>query len=67
MSYLRSATASKNLNLTPFDVISRLLGKSTFRSTTFNDKTDLYFQDYSLIPLFVQVWPLSHERKTISK
>ncbi|KAJ3371044.1 hypothetical protein HDU91_005634 [Kappamyces sp. JEL0680] len=49
-----AATASKNINLTPFDVISKLLSQSSFRSSSFADKTDLYFQDYSLIPLFVQ-------------
>ena len=48
-----SSTASKNLNLTPFDVIGKLLGVSSFRSASFSDKMDLYFQDYSLIPLFV--------------
>ena len=49
-----ASTASKNLNLTPFDVIGKLLGVSSFRSLSFSDKMDLYFQDYSLIPLFVQ-------------
>lgn len=30
------------------------MARSSFRSSTFSDKMDLYFQDYSLIPLFVQ-------------
>ena len=40
--------------MSPFDIISKLLSASTFRSSSFLDKMDLYFQDYSLVPLFVQ-------------
>jgi replication factor C subunit 1 len=46
--------ASKNINMSPFDMIAKLLSASSFRSTSFLDKMDFYFQDYSLIPLFVQ-------------
>ena len=50
-----SNEASKNPTLSPFVVIGKLLSPSSFRSLSFSGKMDLYFQDYSLIPLFVQV------------
>jgi replication factor C subunit 1 len=40
--------------MTPFDVIGKLTNQTSFRSATINEKIDLYFQDYSLIPLMVQ-------------
>jgi replication factor C subunit 1 len=40
--------------MTPFDVTSRLFNRESFRNTSFADKMDLYFQDFSMIPLMVQ-------------
>ncbi|KAJ3262664.1 hypothetical protein HK103_000193 [Boothiomyces macroporosus] len=49
-----SNSVTKNVSLSPFDITSRLFTQHSFRSTSFNDKIDLYFQDFSLIPLMVQ-------------
>lgn len=40
--------------MSPFDVTGKLFSASSFRSSSMTDKIDLYFQDYSLIPLFIQ-------------
>ncbi|KAI9098333.1 putative DNA replication factor C subunit Rfc1 [Phlyctochytrium arcticum] len=44
----------KNATMTPFDATSRLLGASSLSSSTVADRMELYFQDFSLIPLMVQ-------------
>src|SRR6266851_6935046 len=44
--------------LTPFNVIQKILGPYMFSPTsrdTLNDKIELYFHDYSFVPLFIQV------------
>ncbi|KAI0285111.1 DNA replication factor C large subunit [Russula aff. rugulosa BPL654] len=43
--------------LTPFNVVQKILGPYMFSSTsrdTLNDKIELYFHDYSFVPLFIQ-------------
>ncbi|KAI0301881.1 replication factor RFC1 C terminal domain-containing protein [Multifurca ochricompacta] len=43
--------------LTPFNVIQKILGPYMFSATsrdTLNDKIELYFHDYSFVPLFIQ-------------
>jgi len=43
--------------MTPFNIISKLLGPYLFSSTareTLGDKMELYFHDFSFVPLFVQ-------------
>ena len=44
--------------MTPFNVISKLLGPYLFSATsreTLSDKMELYFHDHSFMPLFIQV------------
>jgi replication factor C subunit 1 len=44
--------------MTPFDITSKILGPYLFSSTareTLNEKMELYFQDHSFVPLFIQV------------
>jgi hypothetical protein len=44
--------------MSPFDITQKLLGPSLFAHTwreTLGDKIELYFQDHSFMPLFVQV------------
>ncbi|KAH9963263.1 DNA replication factor C large subunit [Russula dissimulans] len=43
--------------LTPFNVVQKILGPYMFSATsrdTLNDKIELYFHDYSFVPLFIQ-------------
>ena len=43
--------------LTPFDITFKMLGPYLFSQTareTLNDKMELYFQDFSFMPLFIQ-------------
>ncbi|KAI9635850.1 purine nucleotide binding protein [Dioszegia hungarica] len=47
----------KNTILTPFTIIDKLTGPYSFSKTnreSLNDKSDLYFQDFSFVPLFMQ-------------
>jgi replication factor C subunit 1 len=44
--------------MTPFTITPALIGPYAFSKTnreTLNDKLDYYFQDFSFVPLFVQV------------
>lgn len=46
--------------MTPFTLTPALIGPYAFSKTnrqTLNDKLDLYFQDFSFVPLFIQVRP----------
>jgi replication factor C subunit 1 len=40
--------------MTPFDVTAKLFNRESNRSSSLADKLDLYFQDFSMIPLMVQ-------------
>ena len=44
----------KNVTMTPFDVTSKLFNRDSFRSASLGDKIELYFQDFSIIPLMIQ-------------
>ncbi|KNC98455.1 replication factor C subunit 1 [Spizellomyces punctatus DAOM BR117] len=44
----------KNSAMTPFDVTAKLFSASVTTSSTISDRIELYFQDFSLIPLMVQ-------------
>ncbi|BEI84694.1 hypothetical protein CcaverHIS002_0500950 [Cutaneotrichosporon cavernicola] len=47
----------KNTIMTPFTITDKLCGPYSFARTskeTLNDKMDLYFQDFSFVPLFIQ-------------
>jgi len=44
--------------MTPFDITSKILGPYLFSPTareTLGEKMELYFQDHSFVPLFIQV------------
>lgn len=48
----------KNTIMTPFTIIDKLTGPYAFGRTnreTLNDKMELYFHDFSFVPLFMQV------------
>jgi replication factor C subunit 1 len=48
----------KNTPMTPFSIIDKITGPYAFSRTnrdTLNDKSDLYFLDFSWVPLFMQV------------
>jgi len=48
----------KHAIMTPFDITSKMLGPYLFSGTareTLGEKMELYFQDHSFVPLFIQV------------
>ena len=57
-SHIRLRINEKNTILTPFTIIDRLTGPYAFSRTnkdTLNEKMELYFHDFSFVPLFMQV------------
>jgi len=49
--------------MTPFNITQKILGPYMFSSTareTLGEKMELYFQDYSFVPLFIQVREITH-------
>jgi len=49
--------------MTPFDITIKMLGPYLFSATareTLGDKMELYFQDHSFMPLFIQVCLYTH-------
>lgn len=56
---LRSAKLNEKYSImSPFDITSKMLGPYLFSATsrdTLGDKMELYFQDHSFMPLFIQV------------
>merc|ERR550534_3166540 len=46
--------AEKNIKLGPFDIVKQLLSASEARHMNIHQKTELFFMDYSFIPLFLQ-------------
>ncbi|EEB13952.1 Replication factor C subunit, putative [Pediculus humanus corporis] len=49
-----SSDGKKPLNLNPWDVVRKVFSASDNEKFNLNEKMDLFFQDYSLGPLFVQ-------------
>jgi hypothetical protein len=45
----------KNVERGPFDLAGRLLNASHAHSMTIEDRLEIYFSDYQLMPAFVQV------------
>ncbi|KAJ3298144.1 hypothetical protein HK104_011137 [Borealophlyctis nickersoniae] len=45
--------AEKNMTTSIFDITTKLLGRS-FRSLSMNDRMELYFQDFAMVPLMIQ-------------
>ena len=56
--------------MTPFNIVPALIGPYAFSKTsrqTLNDKLDLYFQDFSFVPLFIQVSADARRRLPINR
>lgn len=49
-----SNASKKNFQMGPFDLIQKTFSSSLAAMTTLDDKIELYFHDYQLLPLFVQ-------------
>ncbi|KAI8844475.1 replication factor RFC1 C terminal domain-containing protein [Chytriomyces cf. hyalinus JEL632] len=49
-----SKSSEKNMTMSPWDVTGTLFNRVSFRETSFADKLELYFSDFSLIPLMIQ-------------
>uniref|UniRef100_A0A1Q3EZW3 Replication factor C subunit 1 n=1 Tax=Culex tarsalis TaxID=7177 RepID=A0A1Q3EZW3_CULTA len=47
-------TARKDVKMGPWDVIRKVFSAEDHRTMSIHDKSDLFFHDYSLAPLFVQ-------------
>lgn len=47
-------TAKKDMKLGPWEVVRKVFSAEEHKNMTFTDKSDLFFNDYSLGPLFVQ-------------
>ncbi|XP_034244815.1 replication factor C subunit 1 [Thrips palmi] len=47
-------TAKKNIKLGPWDAVRKIFSSDDHKSMTIMDKSDLFFHDYNLLPLFVQ-------------
>ena len=57
-STIRLKINEKNMLLTPFTIIDRLCNPYAFSKTnkdTLNEKMELYFHDFSMVPLFMEV------------
>jgi hypothetical protein len=58
VSLCRGKDSQKFTIQTPFSILPQLLGPYAFSPTnrsTLNDRMDLYYQDFSFVPLFMQV------------
>lgn len=53
-SKVRGDNGKKDLKLGPWEVVRKVFSAEEHKSMTLNDKSDLFFNDYSLGPLFVQ-------------
>lgn len=57
--------------MTPFDITNKMLGPYLFSATsreTLGNKMELYFQDHSFVPLFIQVGTLIlYENRRLNK
>jgi len=55
---VRLKVNEKNTIMTPFTIIDKLTSPYAFSRTSkdsLNDKMELYFHDFSFVPLFMQV------------
>lgn len=46
--------AKKNIKLGPWDAVKKIFSSEDHKTMSLMDKSDLFFHDYSLLPLFVQ-------------
>lgn len=51
---VKSDNGRKDLRLGPWDVVRKVFSLEDHKTMSMNDKSDLFFHDYSLAPLFVQ-------------
>lgn len=49
-----AANAQKDIKIGPFDAVRKLLSGAESSKMNLNEKSDLFFCDYSIMPLFVQ-------------
>lgn len=47
-------TAQKDMKMGPWDVVRKVFSAEEHKTMSIHDKSDLFFHDYSLAPLFVQ-------------
>ncbi|KAJ3388572.1 hypothetical protein HDU84_009670 [Entophlyctis sp. JEL0112] len=52
--YHRAKSSEKNMSMGPWDIAGLLFNRSSFRELSFPDKLELYFHDFSLVPLMIQ-------------
>lgn len=45
---------NKDLKLGPWDVVKKVLSFEEHKNMSINEKSDLFFHDYNIAPLFVQ-------------
>ncbi|KAI9594841.1 replication factor RFC1 C terminal domain-containing protein [Syncephalis fuscata] len=50
----RGERSEKHIALGPFDIIGKYLQNQAYNSTNLAEKLDLYFHDYSIVPLMMQ-------------
>lgn len=53
-SNVRNDNGRKDLKLGPWEVVRKVFSAEDHKNMTLNDKSDLFFHDYNLGPLFVQ-------------
>lgn len=54
LTQTKQDTAKKDMKLGPWDVVRKVFSADEHKTMTFADKADLFFNDYSMGPLFVQ-------------
>ncbi|KAG4072206.1 hypothetical protein HA402_007616 [Bradysia odoriphaga] len=54
LSQTKQDTAKKDMKLGPWDVVRKVFSAEEHKTMSFSDKADLFFNDYSMGPLFVQ-------------
>lgn len=53
-SGLRNDNGKKDLKIGPFEVVRKVFSAEEHKKMSLNDKSDLFFHDYNMAPLFVQ-------------
>lgn len=54
LTQTKQDTAKKDMKLGPWDVVRKVFSAEEHKTMSFADKADLFFNDYSMGPLFVQ-------------
>lgn len=71
-SQQQQQVASKDLKLGPWEVVRKVFTAEEHKQMSIHDKSDLFFHDYSMAPLFVQqnylqVTPQGNKQEVMSK